>query len=86
MTRSARVEASDAGPEEERKAEPAAAALDVITGLEDPDALKAEVGRRASGFTKHNADAGCSGSPRCTFIESTHASRQAAIMRAAAAA
>ena len=40
MTRSARVETSDAGPEEEeRKAEPdaaARAALEVVTGLEDP--------------------------------------------------
>jgi hypothetical protein len=36
MTRSARVESSDAGAEEERKAEPdaAAAALDAVTGLE----------------------------------------------------
>ena len=38
MPRSARVESSDAGPEEKRKAEldAAAAALDAVTGLEDP--------------------------------------------------
>ena len=38
MPRSARVESSDAGVEEERKAEPAAAAttLGAVTGLEDP--------------------------------------------------
>ena len=55
MTRSARVEASDAGAEEEHKAEPAAAAraaLEVVTGLEDPAISQgalaaAEASRRA---------------------------------------
>ena len=62
MTRSARVESSDAAVEEERKAEPAAAAaaLEAITGLEDPaiseDALAAAAASRRA-YKKRQDDA-----------------------------
>ena len=62
MSRSARVESSDAAVEEERKAEPAAAAVarEAITGLEDPaiseDALAAAAESRRA-HTKRQDDA-----------------------------
>ena len=82
MTRSARVASSDADPEEEKKAEPAtgAAALDAVTGPERPNLCGEHI----------------LGSPvMCIFYWypvlhfsklAAQASRQAAIMRAAAAA